>query len=148
METAIALTVFAFVVAALVGFADIFLKGFTQLVEVRAEAGIEALTAAGGDGLGAQAIILRQSADPKASDWRRGPGSGAYADAWSYPEQAVGQGTALSAWRQTTSPFVCTRAFRIAEFPLELSLLGSGALFPDALVLKETALLPTTGGTR
>ena len=148
VETAIGLTVFAFVVAALVGFSDVFLRGFTQLTEARTEAGIAALTAADGEIAGSSAIIIKQTADPKESDWRHAPAAGSYTEAWTYPQQVFGSGSDISTWRQTSSPFVHKRAFRTEEFPLDLSLLGSGALFPDAITVKESALLPVTGGPR
>ena len=147
VETAIGLAVMAFVIAALAAFAGIFLGDMDMIAAARADTGTSALGASGGSAHG-NGFAITSRTHPSMDDYAEAPVvSSAFSDPYSYPCAAVPDNVFIARFRDDTAvplltiaPFAQTR-----NFPVDLSLLGSGPLFPDGFDFDETIYMPPLG---
>jgi len=145
IETAIGLTVFVFIVAALVSLADLFIGDIDMLALARSATGSSALQASGGEAHGnGHEISVR--AHPKVEDYGEYPIPESGQDPYQYPCGILAN-SHLPSWRDdTATPFVALPpTAQVRNFPIDVSLMGSETLFPKGITLNEKVYLPPLG---
>ncbi len=148
IESAIGLVVFVFIVAAIVSFANLFLGDFEMIKMAREGTGTVALDSTGGDSRGNGSSISRH-VHPSQMDYGEEPLSGNYSDPYKYPCE-IGESRELERWRgDTVTPLVTVPpTAQTRNFPVDLSLMGSGQLFPNGFTIEENVYMPPLGVPR
>ena len=140
IEFAIGVFIFSLILAALVGFAPVYLKNIELQSEARCDAGISALgSTEGSDDLG-NAAAFTVYAHP--------PAEIAGDDPWSYPVKKLPDDPRLGEWRDNGVSAGCLipggrkKDFRFRMFA------GSDMLVDDEGTLSEELFLPAMGGLK
>jgi len=136
VEAAIGLFVFAFVVAAFVAFAELFINGFEMMQYARRDAGEGALHSENGASGGGSAAAFASAADPTGQ---------LQSSPWAYPASRFSGGRIFGWQGGVPNALELVNGEKTEDFEIDLRL-GGQELFPDGFQLKEKALVPPMGG--
>ena len=136
IEFAVGLFVFALILAALVGFAPLFLRNKQLQSDARCDAGIAALGSAdGSENLGAASAIAARARPPEE-----------LADAWDYPVSHMPDETRFADWRSGSVPAGrLTHGMRKKDFRFRMYV-GGQTLVDDVGWLAEEVHMPAMDG--
>ena len=140
IEFAIGVFVFTLILAALVGFAPVYLKNIELQSEARCDAGISALgSAEGADDLG-NAAAFTAYAHPPVEDKAEDP--------WDYPIRRLPEEPRFGEWRgDTVSAGRLIPGGRKKDFRFRL-FAGDNMLVDDEGMLSEELYMPAMGGLK
>ena len=146
IEFAIGVFIFTLILAALIGFAPVFLKNIELQSEARCDAGISALEAAeGADDLGGAAAFTSRAHPPVEAK---------AADPWDYPIKHLPEEVRFVEWRGDTVsagrliPGGRKKDFRFRLFAGGEMLLDDEGMLSEELYMPAMRGLKTVGGDR
>ncbi len=146
IESAIGLTVFVFMVTALVSFATLYLEGTDMLIMSRADVGTNALRAFGGESGGGNGFAISTHTHPDINDYRVPSSSSKYDDPWTYPVERFSEKLSFENWRHdSVRPLDVIKSGNTRNFEINLSLFGSNLFTQNGIHLKEEIYFPPVG---